>query len=112
MYENETGVGFVCMPQVRAADDAPAWLTGINPQSTNQKKVLMHKSEKVISHGMSLCFYFIVLLQVREDAPQWLQDETRRVREGLMALRQNVVLLQDEEDPDRFYPRWVLVVRY
>ena len=27
-----------------------------------------------------------------------------RTRKGLLALRQNVVLLRDPEDPDKFYP--------
>jgi hypothetical protein len=34
-------------------------------------------------------------------------DEVAAVRKGLLALRQNVLLLQDDSDPDKFYPRWV-----
>lgn len=43
--------------------------------------------------------------QVREDSPQWLLDEVAATRSGLLALRQNVVLLKDPEDKDKFYPR-------
>ena len=46
---------------------------------------------------------------MREDSPDWLKEETERVRKGLMALRQNVVLLPDPDDPDAFYPRCVCV---
>lgn len=45
------------------------------------------------------------LPQVRHDSPSWLVDETERTRRGLLSLRQNVVLLVDDEDRDRFYPR-------
>ena len=45
--------------------------------------------------------------QAREGSPQWLVDETDRIRRGLMTLRQNVVLVRDPEDKDAFYPRCV-----
>ncbi len=33
--------------------------------------------------------------------------EVAAVRKGLLGLRQNVLLLQDDADPDKFYPRCV-----
>jgi hypothetical protein len=33
-------------------------------------------------------------------------SEVAAVRKGLLALRQNVLLLQDDTDPAAFYPRW------
>ena len=44
-------------------------------------------------------------LQPRPGLPKELADEVNATRKGLMALRQNVVLLRDVEDPERFYPR-------
>jgi hypothetical protein len=44
-------------------------------------------------------------IKVREGSPEWLAAEVKATRAGLLALRQNVCLLRDEEDPDAFYPR-------
>lgn len=42
---------------------------------------------------------------MRDGSPQWLVDEVQATKRGLMGLLQNVCLLRDGEDPDRFYPR-------
>lgn len=39
---------------------------------------------------------------------QLAPEEAEAVRRGLLALRQNVVLLRDPEDPNAFYPRFAL----
>ena len=38
--------------------------------------------------------------------PLWVADEAARMRKGLMAAVQNVVLLRDPEDDSAFYPRF------
>lgn len=38
------------------------------------------------------------------DSPSWLVDEVARTRSGLIRCRQNVILLQSQEDADAFYP--------
>ena len=43
-------------------------------------------------------------LRPRPGLPQELADEVELTRKGLMTLRQNVLLLRDPEDPERFYP--------
>ena len=47
-------------------------------------------------------------LQPRPGLPKELADEVHATRKGLLALRQNVLLLPDPEDPERFYPRFAL----
>ena len=47
-------------------------------------------------------------LRPRPGLPKELADEVDTVRKGLLTLRQNVVLLRDPEDPERFYPRFNL----
>jgi 4-alpha-glucanotransferase len=47
-------------------------------------------------------------LQPRPGLPKELADEVHATRKGLLALRQNVLLLRDPEDPERFYPRFAL----
>jgi hypothetical protein len=42
----------------------------------------------------------------RAGSPEWLAAEVAAARRGLLALRQEVCLLADGEDPDAFYPRW------
>eukprot|EP00898_Chlorokybus_atmophyticus_P004883 jgi/Chlat1/5396/Chrsp35S05221 len=42
--------------------------------------------------------------KVDESAPEFLRLELQVIRKGLMALRQNVALLRDPEDPHLFYP--------
>lgn len=56
-----------------------------------------YSSEKLISE-----------IKVRDDSPAWLKAETAAIRKGLIRLRQNVVMLRDPEDPNRFYPRFQL----
>ena len=46
----------------------------------------------------------IATIQPRAGLSDELIEEVNGTREGLMALRQNVVLLRDAEDPERFYP--------
>jgi len=46
-------------------------------------------------------------IAARAASPAWLVEEVATTRAGLLALRQNVCLLEDEEDEDAFYPRWV-----
>ena len=43
--------------------------------------------------------------KIREGSPDWLVEETRAMRAGLLALQHNVCLLRDADDPDAFYPR-------
>ena len=43
-------------------------------------------------------------LRPRPGLPPELAEEVNVTRKGLIALRQNVVLLRDPEDPERFYP--------
>ena len=40
----------------------------------------------------------------RAGSPDWLVTETGEIKRGLMALRQNVVLLRDERCQSSFYP--------
>jgi 4-alpha-glucanotransferase len=47
----------------------------------------------------------IASISVRPNSPQWLVDEVAATKSGLLALRQNVVLLRDPDRPDRLYPR-------
>ena len=42
-------------------------------------------------------------MQAREGSPPWLAAETRKLRDGLLALYRNVVLLRDAESP-HFFP--------
>ena len=46
----------------------------------------------------------IVALEARPGSPEALVEEFTRIREGLLELRHNVVLLRCNEDPDAFYP--------
>lgn len=43
-------------------------------------------------------------IRPRAGLPKEMAEEVDAIREGLLALRQNVVLLRDLEDPNRFYP--------
>ena len=43
--------------------------------------------------------------KIRDGSPDWLVEETRAMRAGLLALQHNVCLLRDADDPDAFYPR-------
>ena len=43
-------------------------------------------------------------LEARPGSPEPLVEEFTRIREGLLELRHNVVLLRCNEDPDAFYP--------
>ncbi|KAI8466522.1 MAG: cytosolic 4-alpha-glucanotransferase [Monoraphidium minutum] len=51
----------------------------------------------------------IAAIAPREGSPEWLVAEVAATRAGLLALRQNVVLLRDDTDPDAFYPRFALM---
>ena len=42
-------------------------------------------------------------MQAREGLPPWLAAETRKLRDGLLALYRNVVLLRDAESSN-FFP--------
>lgn len=44
------------------------------------------------------------MLQPRPGLPLDFADELETTRKGLMSLMQNVVLLRDQEDPEKFYP--------
>ena len=46
----------------------------------------------------------IVALEAQPGSPDSLVEEFTRIREGLLELRHNVVLLRCNEDPDAFYP--------
>lgn len=46
----------------------------------------------------------LAALRPRPGLPPELAEEVDRTRRGLLALRQNVVLLRDPEDPEKFYP--------
>ena len=46
----------------------------------------------------------IVALEARPGSPEPLVEEFTQIREGLLELRHNVVLLRCSEDPDAFYP--------
>ena len=46
----------------------------------------------------------IVAVEARPGSPEPLVEEFARIREGLLELRHNVVLLRCNEDPDAFYP--------
>ena len=47
----------------------------------------------------------IAAIKVRPDSPAWLLAEAEATRAGLLALRQNVVLLRDPANEEHFYPR-------
>ncbi|GIL90228.1 hypothetical protein Vretifemale_17909, partial [Volvox reticuliferus] len=51
----------------------------------------------------------IASIPLRPDSPEWLVKEVEETRAGLLKLRQNVILLQDPEDPDTFHPRFNLM---
>jgi hypothetical protein len=44
-------------------------------------------------------------MKARPDSPDWLVEETARIRKGLLTLRQNLVLVTDPENPEALYPR-------
>lgn len=46
----------------------------------------------------------IQAIEARPRSPDWLVDEVALIRDGLMRLCQNVLLLQDPNDADSFYP--------
>lgn len=48
----------------------------------------------------------IAAIKARPESPGWLEEEVSRTRSGLMRLRQNVVLLRNQDEPDSFYPRF------
>lgn len=51
----------------------------------------------------------ISAIQPRDGSPTWLVEEVAATRKGLMALRQDVCLIPDPEDPDMFHPRFNLM---
>ncbi|GFR48695.1 hypothetical protein Agub_g10651, partial [Astrephomene gubernaculifera] len=51
----------------------------------------------------------IASIPLRPDSPPWLVAEVEATRAGLLALRQNVVLIADPEDPEAFHPRFNLM---
>lgn len=53
----------------------------------------------------------LAAIKPRTGLPPDLVAEVEFIRDGLLKLRQNVVLLRDEEDPNRFYPVSVYVRR-
>lgn len=48
-------------------------------------------------------------LKERPGSPDWLIEEITKTRKGLLTLRQNLILVRDPEDPQRFYPRFGLM---
>lgn len=50
----------------------------------------------------------IAAIKARVDSPSWLVEEVARTRAGLLRLRQNVVLLHNADEPDSFYPRFMM----
>lgn len=45
-------------------------------------------------------------LKARPNSPDWLLEETAKIRKGLLTLRQNLLLLRDPENPDTLHPRY------
>lgn len=50
----------------------------------------------------------ICMLRAKPGLPEVIAEELEHTRKTLLNLRQNVVLLRDPEDPERFYPRFAL----
>lgn len=48
-------------------------------------------------------------LKARPGSPDWLVEEVATIRKGLLTLRQNLLLVQDPDNPERLYPRFGLV---
>lgn len=48
-------------------------------------------------------------MKARPGSPEWLVQETQTLRKGLLALRQNLLLVTDPEHPGRLYPRFGLM---
>jgi hypothetical protein len=48
-------------------------------------------------------------MKARPGSPDWLVQETATLRKGLLALRQNLLLVTDPEHPGRLYPRFGLM---
>ena len=46
-------------------------------------------------------------MRARPNSPDWLVEETVKIRKGLLTLRQNLVLVRDPENPEALYPRCV-----
>lgn len=44
-------------------------------------------------------------MKARPNSPDWLVEETAKIRKGLLTLRQNLVLVRDPENPEALYPR-------
>jgi len=59
----------------------------------------------LLMHQHPCVLQAIASISVRPNSPQWLVDEVAATKSGLLALRQNVVLLRDPDRPDRLYPR-------
>ena len=51
----------------------------------------------------------ILAITPRAGSPDWMVKEVQATVKGLLKLRQNVVLLRDEKDSQRFYPRFHLM---
>uniref|UniRef100_A0A7S3QVA9 4-alpha-glucanotransferase n=2 Tax=Dunaliella tertiolecta TaxID=3047 RepID=A0A7S3QVA9_DUNTE len=47
-------------------------------------------------------------IEIRPNSPQWLVEEIEHTKAGLIHCMQNVCLLVDDEDPNRFYPRFAV----
>lgn len=44
-------------------------------------------------------------MKARPNSPDWLVEETAKIRKVLLTLRQNLVLVSDPEIPEALYPR-------
>jgi hypothetical protein len=77
------------------------------PQSAQwQRRVTMHRADRVPTCCVlpAPSELAIAAIKPRPGLPDELTDEVDSTRKTLLKLRQNVVLLQDAEDSNRFYP--------
>ena len=61
-------------------------------------------SSKLIRVGFGCREEKIMAIKAREGSPKWLGDEVERIKDGLMKLSHNVVLLRDAENPLVYTP--------
>ncbi|GJP48467.1 hypothetical protein CLOM_g7745, partial [Closterium sp. NIES-68] len=48
----------------------------------------------------------VAAVQPREGSPEWLEEEAKETRKGLLSLFQSVVLIRTQDEPRKFYPRF------
>ncbi|CAI5501118.1 unnamed protein product [Closterium sp. Naga37s-1] len=73
-------------------------------------------ASKFFEEYQHLCYRFkkeydtekkiVAAVEPREGSPEWLEEEAKETRKGLLSLFQSVVLIRTQDDPRKFYPRF------